>query len=332
MRVVIVAAVVLICWGRNAPLGAVELATLQISRDHIEASMSRSSVGSGAPESAGVTLNAALQPAEKVPTSASDLNLPKREIDSGAALSWTNLQAAMRDNPFVIEFTPQRWDSKQVAGFVVVLVSVFLLIFGFPAIVRSVVAVGRRKPLVFVGRANPSAGRCAEPNVDAGTYPELMTQIATEMMRASSAVNGLRGLSALQDALYRELDAVRSSLEFAPPARGSRDKSGDSRMPSRLMASLQETQRIIGIAEAARASFASAATPLEAITTRPEAYAFLGVNASASETVLKKAVDALRQCWHPDFATDEEDRRRRETRTKQINVAWDLISQKQISA
>jgi DnaJ-class molecular chaperone len=67
-------------------------------------------------------------------------------------------------------------------------------------------------------------------------------------------------------------------------------------------------------------------------TTRLEAYAFLGVNAGASELMLKKTVNALRECWHPDLATDEEDRHRREIRIKQINVAWDLISQKRMSA
>jgi len=95
---------------------------------------------------------------------------------------------------------------------------------------------------------------------------------------------------------------------------------------------LQEMQRVIAIAEAARASFSFPPAAPQVITTRLEAYAFLGVNASSSDTVLKKAVNALRQCWHPDLATDEEDRHLREIRTKQINVAWDLISRKQMSA
>ncbi|MGE0699064.1 MAG: DnaJ domain-containing protein [Hyphomicrobiaceae bacterium] len=56
-----------------------------------------------------------------------------------------------------------------------------------------------------------------------------------------------------------------------------------------------------------------------------EAYDFLGVNPRASEPVVKKAVDALRQNWHPDLAADESDRRLREARIKRINAAWDLI-------
>ena len=52
------------------------------------------------------------------------------------------------------------------------------------------------------------------------------------------------------------------------------------------------------------------------------------IRASSSE----EAVNALRECWHPDLATDEEDRRLREIRIKQINAAWDLISGKQMPA
>ena len=56
-----------------------------------------------------------------------------------------------------------------------------------------------------------------------------------------------------------------------------------------------------------------------------EACTFLGVNPRASEAVVKKVVDALRQNWHPDLADDDGDRRAREDRIKQINAAWDLI-------
>jgi hypothetical protein len=56
-----------------------------------------------------------------------------------------------------------------------------------------------------------------------------------------------------------------------------------------------------------------------------EACDFLGVNPRASEAVVKKVVDALRQNWHPDLANDEADRAVREERIKWINAAWDLI-------
>lgn len=56
-----------------------------------------------------------------------------------------------------------------------------------------------------------------------------------------------------------------------------------------------------------------------------EACTFLGVNPRASEAVVKKVVDALRQNWHPDLAGDDADRQAREERIKHINAAWDLI-------
>ncbi len=161
---------------------------------------------------------------------------------------------------------------------------------------------------------------------------DLMRQITSELVKAMSAVNGLKAAPALQTTLYTELTAIRRSLGFTSQVRGAPGDGRDwNQIRSELILSLQGTQRIIGIADAARTSFSAHPAALEVITTRLEAYAFLGVNASASEMALKKAVNALRQCWHPDLATDEEDRRLREIRIKQINAAWDLISRKQMS-
>jgi hypothetical protein len=174
----------------------------------------------------------------------------------------------------------------------------------------------------------------AEPDADALAVAcrELMKQLAGELVKAMSAVNSLKGVPALQTALHAELESIRRSLGFTPQIRGTPGEKKDwKQIKSQLVLSLQATERIIGIAEAARTSFSVHPAAREVVTTRLEACAFLGVNASASETVLKKAVNALRECWHPDLATDEEDRRLREIRIKQINVAWDLISGKQMS-
>ncbi|MFV0295039.1 MAG: hypothetical protein ACK5JT_02845 [Hyphomicrobiaceae bacterium] len=55
------------------------------------------------------------------------------------------------------------------------------------------------------------------------------------------------------------------------------------------------------------------------------ACAFLGVNPTADDAVIKKVVMALRQNWHPDHAINPTDRDAREVRIKQINAAWDAI-------
>jgi hypothetical protein len=59
-----------------------------------------------------------------------------------------------------------------------------------------------------------------------------------------------------------------------------------------------------------------------------EALLALGAGPDASDAVLKKIVDGLRQSWHPDLARSAEDRIARERRMVQINVAWDILSAK----
>jgi DnaJ-class molecular chaperone len=62
--------------------------------------------------------------------------------------------------------------------------------------------------------------------------------------------------------------------------------------------------------------------------TREEALALLGLSAGATEPVIRKVVEALRQSWHPDLAADDADREAREERIKAINVAADLLLRK----
>jgi hypothetical protein len=230
-------------------------------------------------------------------------------------------------------FFPIVLASAIVLSSVLVLTIVSLLIVG--AMVwrkwASSRAGARYSGIVRVVYENEAAE--AEPDALAKACRELMKQVAAELVRAMTAVNSLKGGPVLQTALHGELEAIRRSVGFTPQIRGTPGEKKDwKQIKSQLTLSLQGAQRIIGIAQAARTSFSSVhPAALEVITTRLEAYAFLGVNANASEIAMKKAVNALRECWHPDLATNEEDRRLREVRIKQINVAWDLISGKQMS-
>ena len=61
---------------------------------------------------------------------------------------------------------------------------------------------------------------------------------------------------------------------------------------------------------------------------RAEALRMLGAAPDAGKDTLKRLVKRLRQTWHPDRAKHEDDRRLREIRLKQINVAWDILSGK----
>jgi len=65
--------------------------------------------------------------------------------------------------------------------------------------------------------------------------------------------------------------------------------------------------------------------------TMSEALDVLGVDPAASRDMIKSTVTRLRRALHPDHAIDEEDRRLRERRLKQINVAWDIVSGKRRS-
>jgi DnaJ-class molecular chaperone len=66
--------------------------------------------------------------------------------------------------------------------------------------------------------------------------------------------------------------------------------------------------------------------------TYAEALQVLGVSPDASLAAIKKIVDGLRLSWHPDLARSEVDRHLRQRRLQQINVAWDLISQRRTAA
>lgn len=254
----------------------------------------------------------------------------KREVDpaSSAPLEMTGREAPPAD-----ALPTHEWAGKYSGRFLIVFASTLLVILTFLMVVWSTVArwtsasSRQRAPYGGVVRWTPGA------DAEADACREMMKQVATDLVRALSAINSLRQVPTLQNALHKELDAIKRLLGFTPQIQSASSEKRDwNQIRSQLVMSLQAMQRIIGIAEAARTSISVHPAALEVITTRLEAYAFLGVNASSSETVLKKAVNALRQCWHPDFATDEEDRRLREIRTKQINVAWDLISRKQMSA
>jgi hypothetical protein len=77
---------------------------------------------------------------------------------------------------------------------------------------------------------------------------------------------------------------------------------------------------------------ALAETGFEMPSTPAEARQLLGASPDAATDVIKKIVDGLRQSWHPDLATSDDDRRHREQRIKQINVAWDILSGRRSAA
>jgi hypothetical protein len=92
-----------------------------------------------------------------------------------------------------------------------------------------------------------------------------------------------------------------------------------------LTRTVRDLQRICAVAEAARASFGDVSNEPRLPRTMEEAYFVLGANPGADNDTLQRLVRALRQCWHPDLAQSDDDRRYREARIRQINVANDII-------
>ncbi|MEZ5816098.1 MAG: hypothetical protein R3D44_03355 [Hyphomicrobiaceae bacterium] len=130
---------------------------------------------------------------------------------------------------------------------------------------------------------------------------------------------------ALRDVLVADLAVIAARLEAPELAAALADGRLDLVHPvyaqaildlerARTLARIEHERALEAVGEAHRSP-----------STVEEACTFLGINPRASETVVKKVVDALRQNWHPDLAGDEMDRVVREERIKRINAAWDLI-------
>jgi hypothetical protein len=181
---------------------------------------------------------------------------------------------------------------------------------------------------------SPTLARVIEgTEQDARACRNLLGSATAELMSAYKFVGAIPNAGALQSALNRELDAVRVQLGLAPAwkSKAARNMTWND-IKKRLTWSIQEIRRIASIAEAANESINSHPEAAKILSTRLEAYSFLGVHAHADAAAMKKTVEGLRQCWHPDLATNDVDRRHREIRIRQINAAWDLICEKRAEA
>jgi hypothetical protein len=154
--------------------------------------------------------------------------------------------------------------------------------------------------------------------------------VAAFFVQTEAAVALLKGAGPLRDVLQSELKHLRERLGNVET--GAREGVPAANTGPHYRALVRELERIRRIAESAAASLAGGRPSTTLPRTTSEAYDVLGVNADVSEGVLKKIVDALRMSWHPDHARDEDDRRMREARIRQINIAWDLIIAKREAA
>jgi hypothetical protein len=210
-----------------------------------------------------------------------------------------------------------------------------------PAMITYIAALLASMTMIARGMEHSRGGKseAAAPiadftaDTDAEACRKLLGIAATELMSAYKKVGNLTHGAPLQSALNRELDVVRERLGLAP-AWSSHSKKPLSwqQLRAQLMRTIGEIRRISGIADAATASLTAHPAAAEIVSTKLEAFTFLGVHPQANTSALKKTIDGLRQCWHPDLAEDDDDRRHREVRIRQINAAWDLIQGREMTA
>lgn len=180
---------------------------------------------------------------------------------------------------------------------------------------------------VLRARARRAASGAADASVD-----NAAEAVEALLGQCEAAVERLTVAGALQDVLRQEIAGLRQRLGAIRAAASDGEDAG-KRAGALFRAMIREIERIRRIADGAARSLGTAAREGGALPrTESEAYEVLGVNPNVPESVLKKVVDALRMCWHPDLASDEPDRLAREERIKQINVAWELIKGKRGAA
>ncbi len=161
---------------------------------------------------------------------------------------------------------------------------------------------------------------------------ELCRTAHSMLQQIDARVDELQGVAPLRRVLQREMRNLEQFLTAVMTASPTEPEEW-RRTRNRLQRIVRELHRLRDIVEGAYRSLSGGGfTSREPPRDKYEAYETLGVNPDVSMRTLKKLVDALRACWHPDLAKDEADRQLREERMKRINIAWDIITSKRQEA
>lgn len=169
------------------------------------------------------------------------------------------------------------------------------------------------------------AARSAAPSASDAEIADMRATAQVLLALVDQMVTDHVPEGALHTVLTRDLAAIAGKIDAPDLAQAETDGQRD-RVLSIYAQAITDLERARTLAriEHERALVRADDTVRTPQTTQ-EACAFLGLNPRAGEVAAKKVVDALRQSWHPDLSFDESDRQARETRIKQINVAWDLV-------
>ncbi len=180
--------------------------------------------------------------------------------------------------------------------------------------------------------SRPAMGSALLVPTDEKMCGELCRTAHTMLQQIDARVDELQGVAPLRRVLQREMRNLEQFLTAVMTATPQEPEEW-RRMRNRLQRIVRELHRLRDIVEGAYRSLSGGGfTSREPPRDKYEAYEVLGVNPDVSMRTLKKLVDALRACWHPDLAKDETDRLAREERMKRINIAWDIITSKRQEA
>lgn len=187
----------------------------------------------------------------------------------------------------------------------------------------------------------PDLGGIGAPGPTRSAVEDLMRNADEFYTHVRQSAGQMPDANPLRDVIADELATIDATLRAPDLAAAYAAEDWDTlrRCAVQALTDLERIRRVVqGARETAAVAAPSAAAPQPerlghpVPTTREEALALLGVNAEASEKVIKKIVDAMRQTWHPDLARDDADLRAREDRMKQINIAWDILRPKRQAA
>ncbi|MGI9524478.1 MAG: hypothetical protein ACR2PG_22835 [Hyphomicrobiaceae bacterium] len=241
-------------------------------------------------------------------------------------------------------FAANAWDGNSITSDQRVQQSIVATMVGLALITSLISGIGwftTQQLLTSRSRQSKSApqqpGEILRRSVSEPAQSDI--QMSDELRRTSQAlirdinerIDEIGGAAALRGVLSRE---VRSMDQFVTTT--TQDRPGEAREWRRIRLRLQRVVtdliRLKEITEGAHKSLTAKIVSDELPRDKQEAFEVLGANPQASEKILKRLVDALRATWHPDLANDEDDRALRNRRIKQINVAWDIITEKRGAA
>lgn len=160
--------------------------------------------------------------------------------------------------------------------------------------------------------------------VETTTLANAAASVSALIEQANGSLGLLSGAPPLREVLEQEIGLIQQRLAIVKAQASDSPEAAHKAAPA-FRSLVRDLERVRRISESAAISFSAGHNTVRLPHTKSEAYEVLGVNADIGEATLKKLVDALRVCWHPDLAKDPSDLALREERIKVINVAWELI-------